>query len=237
MPPQAYPQQAYPQQAQPQQAYPQQAYPQQAYPQQAYAPQHGTPPCVMCGAGPTADATFRGHRGLIIVMQFLKQKGPFCRDCGISTFRTMTSRTLVQGWWGYGSFIVTPFVLLINLFQRGKVAKLPARQPDANSGQPLPLGKPVYLRPTMIGLGVPLALVGVIAAVAIGAPKSGVGGCVAITGTDSWKWVACEQTHDGKVISEANSENGCGDLDVYMEERTRKGRVTGTDYYCVDSSL
>jgi len=29
----------------------------------------------------------RAHRGLLIVMQFRKAPGPFCRDCGLATFR------------------------------------------------------------------------------------------------------------------------------------------------------
>ncbi|MBB4760667.1 hypothetical protein ACFQFC_31425 [Amorphoplanes digitatis] len=118
--------------------------------------------CRMCGSVPAAPVTFRGHRGLVVLMQFLSQEGPFCRDCGLSTFRSMTSRTLVQGWWGYGSFIVTPITVLINLAKRGKVANLAPPQPNpyGPSRPPMEPGPRLLQRPmTIIGLAIPFALV------------------------------------------------------------------------------
>jgi hypothetical protein len=161
---QGYGQQTYPPQQQgypPQQHYQyQQQYQQQQRPQPAYAPQPNELQCRLCGSYPAAKATFRGHRGMIVIMQFLSLKGPFCRDCGIATFRDMTSKTLVQGWWGYASSIITPIILIWNLIQRLKFFDLRAPQPapDGNSVTPLPLGNPVYLRPTMLGLLVPLSI-------------------------------------------------------------------------------
>ncbi|WP_067508498.1 hypothetical protein [Actinoplanes sp. TFC3] len=118
--------------------------------------------CRMCGSVPAAPATFRGHRGFIVVMQFLSAEGPFCRDCGLATFRSMTSRTLVQGWYGYASFIITPITVLINLFRRGKVAHLAPPQPNpyGPSRPPMDPGARLLMRPmTIIGLAVPFALV------------------------------------------------------------------------------
>ncbi|MET8151040.1 hypothetical protein ACIBSW_00055 [Actinoplanes sp. NPDC049668] len=118
--------------------------------------------CRMCGSVPAVPVTFRGHRGLVVLMQFLSQEGPFCRDCGLATFRSMTSRTLVQGWWGYGSFIVTPITVLINLAKRGKVANLAAPQPNpyGPSRPPMEPGPRLLQRPmTIIGLAIPFALV------------------------------------------------------------------------------
>ena len=66
--------------------------------------------CRFCGCVPAVETTFRGHQGFLVVMRFLSVPGPFCRDCGLATFRTMTSRTLVQGWYGYGSLIITPIM-------------------------------------------------------------------------------------------------------------------------------
>lgn len=115
--------------------------------------------CRFCGCVPAAPVTFRGHRGMIIVMQFLRQPGPFCRDCGLATFRGMTARTLVQGWWGYFSFVITPFTVLTNLVRRGKVAALPAPAPPP-SGQhrrPMDPGAPLLARPmALAGLAIPL---------------------------------------------------------------------------------
>jgi hypothetical protein len=140
--------------------------PQNAYPAPAAAPAPPqTSPCAYCGCEPTINATIRGHRGMIILMQFLSQKGPFCRDCGIATFRSMTSKTLIQGWWGYASFIITPFVVLWNLIQRQRLSKLspPVASQYGQSGTPMPLGKPLFLRAGTIGLVFPLAVLVLIA--------------------------------------------------------------------------
>jgi hypothetical protein len=178
---------SYPQQppAPPSQAYPTPAYaPQQPYPgqqpwgQQPYAapaqpaaprgqfgPQNGQlaiTACRLCGSVPAAPAKFRGHQGFIVMMRFLSLDGPFCRDCGLATFRTMTSRTLVQGWYGYASFIITPITVLMNIARRGKVASLPAPQPNpyGPSRPPMEPGPRLLQRPmTIIGLGIPFALI------------------------------------------------------------------------------
>jgi hypothetical protein len=117
--------------------------------------------CRLCGSVPAVDTTFRGHQGMVVVMRFLRFEGPFCRDCGLGTFRHMTSRTLVQGWYGYGSFICTPFTVLINLFRRNKVAKLAPPQPNpfGPSRPPMNPGKRLLARPmTWIGLAIPVVV-------------------------------------------------------------------------------
>jgi hypothetical protein len=154
-------QQPHYQQAQYQQAPYQQAPYQQAPYQQA---QHQAPTelaCRMCGSVPAAAVKFRGHQGFVIVMRFLSLDGPFCRDCGLATFRSMTSRTLVQGWYGYASLIITPITVLINLVRRDTVASLPAPRPNqyAPSRPPMDAGKHLMARPmTWIGLAIPLAI-------------------------------------------------------------------------------
>jgi hypothetical protein len=117
--------------------------------------------CRMCGSVPAAKVTFRGHQGFVIVMRFLSMEGPFCRDCGLGTFRSMTSRTLVQGWWGYASFVITPIIVLLNLFRRGTVAGLgaPYPHPHGPSRPPIDPGPPLMARPlTWVGLLIPVAL-------------------------------------------------------------------------------
>jgi hypothetical protein len=158
----------------PAQAYPAQAYPAQAqaYPAAAYAPvqpqaapaygQLAVTSCRLCGSVPAAPAKFRGHQGFVVMMRFLSLDGPFCRDCGLATFRRMTSRTLVQGWYGYASFVITPITVLMNVVRRGKVANLPAPQPNpwGPSRPPMDPGPRLLARPmTIIGLGVPVALI------------------------------------------------------------------------------
>jgi hypothetical protein len=115
--------------------------------------------CRFCGCVPAAQVTFRGHRGMIVIMQFLHLKGPFCRDCGLATFRDMTARTLLQGWYGYVSFVVTPITVLINLVRRGKVAGLPAPTPPPSGqhGRPMDPGAPLLARPmALAGLAIPV---------------------------------------------------------------------------------
>jgi len=128
--------------------------------------------CRLCGCGPAADVTFRGHQGMIIVMRFLSAPGPFCRDCGLAAFRTMTARTLVQGWYGYISFVVAPFTVLLNLYRRGKVANLPRPTPTPfGHGRPMDPGPRLLARPmTLVGLLIPFTIV---MAIVISAAYSG----------------------------------------------------------------
>jgi hypothetical protein len=119
-------------------------------------------PCRFCNNVPTAKTRFRGHRGMIIMMQFRHIDGPFCRDCGMATFREMTSKTLIQGWYSYASFVITPFIVLWNLINRRKIASLAPPQPSPYGGarQPMDPGKPLMARPiSIIGLCVPFVLV------------------------------------------------------------------------------
>lgn len=163
----AYGQQAYGQPAYGQQAYGQQAYQQQAvqpyeqqYPgaqqgyQQAYqaqAPQQAAyqgPGCRICGSTPAAPATFRGVVGAIIMHTIWTSQGPFCRDCGLHTFRRQTAKSLTGGWCSIGAIVLTPIFVLMNVVARGKVADLPAPQPrqDGRGHAPLDPGKPVLQR-------------------------------------------------------------------------------------------
>jgi len=232
-----------------QQPYPEQGYQTQQLP--AYQPTPTPNPnaanysnelqCRFCGSYPAKKATFRGHRGIIVVMQFLTQKGPFCRDCGISTFRDMTSKTLVQGWWGYASFIITPFILFLNLFQRSKFKDMPAPHPapDGNSVAPMPVGKPVFLRPTMAGLLVPLIAIGAIGyAVATGAgsAQSYVGQCIKVAADDNVDFVSCDKPNDGQVIAVVENESECSAEATGVVERmsrSRSGRETKLDVLCI----
>jgi hypothetical protein len=118
--------------------------------------------CRICGCVPAAEVTFREHHGLIIIMQYLRQRGPFCRTCGLAVFRTMTAKTLLRGWYGYISMIATPVTVVINLVGRAKVASLPP--PVALPGAPdrprLDPGAPLLARPTaLIGLAIPVVVI------------------------------------------------------------------------------
>lgn len=141
--------------------------------------QYGPPPgwgqldltaCRFCGSVPAVDTTFRGHQGMLVLMRFLSVEGPFCRDCGLGTFRHMTSRTLVQGWYGYVSLVAAPVTVLINLVRRGKVARLAPPQPNpyGPSRPPMDPGPRLLRRPmTWLGLAIPVVLLGLIIAAVV----------------------------------------------------------------------
>ncbi|GAB1692848.1 hypothetical protein [Krasilnikovia sp. M28-CT-15] len=125
-----------------------------------------TPPpvtaCRFCGCVPAVPVTFRGHQGFLVVMRFLSMPGPFCRDCGLATFRAMTSRTLIQGWYSFVSLFAAPLTVLINLSRRNRVASLPAPQPNpyGPSRPPMDPGPRLLHRPmTIIGLAIPIGAV------------------------------------------------------------------------------
>ncbi|MFF5971861.1 hypothetical protein ACFY7C_10085 [Streptomyces sp. NPDC012769] len=180
--PQSYGQQPYGQQPYGQQSYGQ-PYPQpQSYGQQPYgqtpgpygqqsygqqAPAYGQQPwgagpsgpqgCEVCGAQPTAVVTVRAHQGMVVIMRTVTRRGAFCRTCGLAVYRTMTSETLVTGWWGLFSFFVTPFIVLGNLSARSALRRLP--EPFGAQRPPLDPGRRVLLRaPAMLVL-TPFALV------------------------------------------------------------------------------
>jgi hypothetical protein len=126
----------------------------QAYPQQYQAPQqqagyqtqgHGT--CRICGSGPAAEATFRAVVGAVFMHTIWTAPGPYCRDCGMHTFRRQTAKTLGGGWCSIGAIVLTPIFLLMNLSARGKVANLPAPQPRGDGRAPLDPGPSLFQRP------------------------------------------------------------------------------------------
>ncbi len=188
------------------------------------APAFPTPPpavsprCYFCGSMPTAHVTMRGHIGMIFLMRRLKHEGAFCRDCGMAVFRRMTARTLVTGWWGYASFVMTPYVIISNLVNRRKVTRLAAPQSPAPGREPIPVGRPVWQRWQIVGALVPVAIIALI----IGSVTSGsgsaspsaaftdkVGECVQTVGATEMRVVACDQTHDGKVTAIVSDDTEC----------------------------
>ncbi|MDH6117849.1 hypothetical protein ABH930_005294 [Kitasatospora sp. GAS204A] len=134
--------------------------------------------CRFCGSVPAVEATIRGHQGFLVIMRFLKLRGPFCRDCGIASHRSMTAKSLWQGWWGIASAIINPITMLINLPQRAKINKLAPPLPGAPR-QPMNPGRPVFGRPAVLGFLVPLLAIGLLLWPTPKSPDSAaVGDCV-----------------------------------------------------------
>jgi hypothetical protein len=151
------------QQPQPQSPYGQPAAPAYGYqqPQQtpyAQAASPNGPSCRFCGGLPAAMVNFHGHRGMVFVMQFLKTDGPFCRTCGTAVMRDMSAKTMVRGWWGYGSWIFSSIALIRNAAAYNRVKHLPPAAP-APGAQQLDPGAELMKRPEAFGLLVPVGLV------------------------------------------------------------------------------
>ncbi|WP_425245284.1 LppU/SCO3897 family protein [Streptomyces sp. NEAU-NA10] len=92
-------------------------------------------------------------------MRSLRRQGAFCRSCGLAVFREMQASTMLAGWWGPLSVIITPITLLLNLGARSTLLRLP--EPTTWGGRPpLDPGKPIMKRPAGIIALVPLVLLG-----------------------------------------------------------------------------
>jgi hypothetical protein len=94
------------------------------------APQHTlTPPdgpeelpplerCQACGANaPTRYIAFYQNIGALVVRYPSWVQGKLCKSCIHKYFWKMTGTTFFLGWWGTASFILTPFILLNNIFR------------------------------------------------------------------------------------------------------------------------
>jgi hypothetical protein len=167
----------------------------------------------MCGSSPAAQVTFRRHTGMLLFMRFGRYDGPFCRDCGLFVYRKATAHTLLAGWWGWLSFFITPVILLVNLSRRGKVARLAAPVPGSDRHRPANPGRPLYQRFAIVGLLVPLLVVGAIVTAAVtgsgGDGHATVGRCVHATGDGHADLVDCGQPHEGVVTTVVHDEQDC----------------------------
>ncbi|MCL1871863.1 MAG: hypothetical protein FWF90_15815 [Promicromonosporaceae bacterium] len=123
-------------------------------------------------------------------MRFVRLDGPFCRRCGIATVRDMTAKSLVQGWWGYASSVINPITMLLNVGPMLKFKRLP--EPEAGYREPLHLGKPLFRRPEILGLLVPVAVVALIVAAVVSSTdhRAVAGACIVNRGTDDAPQIA-----------------------------------------------
>jgi hypothetical protein len=186
---------------------------QPAAPGSPYSAAPAPPPlvCRFCGNGPAVSTTFRQHTGMIILMKFNAIEGPFCRDCGLYSFRSTTGHTLLAGWWGWASAIIAPITILINLFRRGKVAKLAAPVIGPGGRTPADPGKPLYRRAAILGLGFPVLVAALFAAVIISdRPTSQVGKCIQVAANQvDVTFVSCSGTHDGVITQVVDKADDC----------------------------
>lgn len=120
--------------------------------------------CVLCGSHPAAEVRLERRVGMLIARQVHRFDGLVCHDCGLALFRSMTSRTLVTGWWGIISFFANWVGLLRNLSAWTRLRKLesPRQRADALILTPLegPLdpGRPLWLRAGFVSFAVVVAV-------------------------------------------------------------------------------
>jgi hypothetical protein len=105
--------------------------------------------CRICGSAPAAPVTFRAVTGALVMHTMWTSRGPFCRDCGLHTFRQQTAKTLGLGWCSVGAIVVTPIFIILNLVAHSKISGLPApqRHSAAQAQAPLDPGPPLLSRP------------------------------------------------------------------------------------------
>ncbi|MFJ1459342.1 hypothetical protein [Nocardia sp. N2S4-5] len=113
--------------------------------------------CLHCGATPAAAVTIRSHRGFILMMQFVRMPGPFCRDCGLATLRRMTIQSVWFGWWGPLSLFINAITILSNMSAHSRIAQLPPPIPGM-PGRPMDPGPPLFRRLGAIGFLIPLGI-------------------------------------------------------------------------------
>lgn len=65
----------------------------------------------------TKYVEFHENIGMVFMRQHRAVKGNLCKSCIDYYFWNLTGKTMLLGWWGIISFIVTPFILLNNLFR------------------------------------------------------------------------------------------------------------------------
>jgi hypothetical protein len=203
-----------------------------------------TEQCLSCGSTPTANVRFRGMHGLVDTPVWYEVSGPFCRNCGIATFRNATEWQLANIMRSVKSVLRMPSILFGNFSARRQVARLDAPGHPAIEVAPLGLGRPLLLRGRISIALIPVAVV-VIAVAAImhshtGGSSIKVGSCIQISSpsnttdigpftisTGNAKVVACDGPHNAVVKSVAAGAYGCDSSD----EGTIEDRYG--DYFCV----
>jgi hypothetical protein len=189
--------------------------------------------CVICNHVPTADVSFWRHAGLIVVVRWYRQRGPFCRDCGTVLFREATARTMTTGWWSIISWLLAPLALLLNLRSARAVARLAAPTPHpvhaTPDRRPLDPVRPVFRRPgPWLGPAVLAALVVAVTTVDVAPPQryDAVGGCVRfvrVAWAEEALFVDCAEPHHGVITSVAEHWDACPGEYV----------ATGYRFYCL----
>ncbi|MDX6274832.1 MAG: hypothetical protein QOJ92_2042 [Frankiales bacterium] len=85
--------------------------------------------CQVCHRAPAMEIHVRRHVGMVLLMRFVSWRGVVCREHGLMITKEFLKKTLVQGWWGYLSFVINWFVIAKDLMVQSKLKKLDEPQP------------------------------------------------------------------------------------------------------------
>ncbi|MFE6919526.1 hypothetical protein ACFVAV_00625 [Nocardia sp. NPDC057663] len=119
--------------------------------------QHDGVRCRHCGASPAIDVDLAGHWGLLLFRVETTEVGPFCRDCGLATYRRITIGSAWFGWWGIQSLFYNLAGFVVNAMNRRSIAALPA--PETYWGHtPMDPGKPLFRRLGALGFALPFVV-------------------------------------------------------------------------------
>ena len=212
----------------------------------AAAPPHRPPSaseCRYCGGSPAVNARVGSETGKILTRTKRRIDGPFCRDCGVATFRYMTNRTLLVGWWGIISFFANWLTIVRNVGAWWRFRSLATPQPTPSvvgiTPRPLPTGRSLWRRS---GVYLALGLLVVVISIAVSGgndnpsnsnqPAALVGACLRLGSDGSMKSVvSCSRPHDAQVIESVTDATDC----PYWTTDYYQSRVNGT-VLCVDRS-
>jgi hypothetical protein len=188
-------------------------------------------PCTECGATPGAEAIFRAQRVVLVIRHPEIARGPFCRECGIGTFRRYTAYTVARGWKGLFA-LLTPWIVARNLIARRRILALPEGYDSPPIRPQIRAGKPIWRRKQIFGLLQPVVAVAVVLGVVwLFTPKPvvplpgglwQVGACVQLEKSGDAILVDCHGGHNGEIIAVVDDQNQCPD------ETSWYGELRGT---------
>lgn len=73
--------------------------------------------CESCGVeAETRYVKIKDNVGLVLFRLTNSAEGFYCKHCISYYFWNLTGKTILLGWWGIKSFIVTPFILINNCY-------------------------------------------------------------------------------------------------------------------------
>lgn len=83
------------------------------------------PSCMQCSVGnPVKNITFAKNIGMLVARQTSTVQGAFCGECIMSHYWTCSLTTALVGWFGMISLFATPCILVINMVNLMRSAKL-----------------------------------------------------------------------------------------------------------------